>query len=79
MLKKYQIILEGLENNVGYYIGFDVASNKKAHAINLALAKAKELGLTIVTVDEVNIGSTVSNITESKVIHTYGKVFFESP
>jgi len=74
--KIYRVILEGVENNCGYFITFTIASYSKNDATDIAFSKSVEMKLNIVRVEEVEIIKNSPNKIE-KILNISGKIYFD--
>ena len=75
-IKGYNITLEGVEANQGYFTGFDIAAFTESEALDMLKCKAMEDGLNIIHFDSTPIKLS-SSIHKTGIIKEYGKSFFE--
>jgi hypothetical protein len=73
----YSIMLEGRDAGRGFLVTLDVAGSSQAHAERLALDEAKNLGLSILGIEEVTLKRKAKMPREAGVIKTYGKAYFQ--
>ena len=71
----YSVMLEGTDAGMGYFMNIEVAAYSPTTAVKLSEERAKELGLTIVGVEEVTETGQISTL-ESKVLSVSGKSYF---
>ena len=71
----YSIMLEGVDNGMGYFMNFEVAAPTQSTAVKLAEKRALELGLMIIGVEEVVATGRAPN-SEPAVLSTSGKSYF---
>jgi hypothetical protein len=70
-------MLEGRDAGRGFLVTLDVAGTSQAHAEKIALDKAKNLGLSILGIEEVTLKRKAKVSYGPGVIKTYGKAYFE--
>jgi hypothetical protein len=70
-------MLEGIDALMGYFMKVEVTANNSSSAAKLAEEYARELGLTIIGVEEITRTGRSSS-SEPKVLSTSGKSYFPS-
>jgi len=76
MINEYDVTLEGKEGDYGYFITFKAFSRNEGRAAKLSMQKAKEIGLQIVAIEEVEkLHYGFSN--EEKAEQATGKSYFK--
>ena len=69
-------MLEGVDDSYGYFLNIEVASAHAKRAEALACTKARELGLSIVGVEEITEIEGTYSRSLSRVISVSGKSYF---
>jgi len=75
-MKIYNVMLEGKDDKIEYFITFEVASSSQAHAEELALNEASKRGLNIIGIEEVEVKGQMKPSVKSRVLKVYGKSYF---
>jgi hypothetical protein len=77
MVKIFDVMLEGKEGNMGYYITYTVSGTNKEIAIENACNEANRNGLEITQIEEVElIEVNGDNIKSNEILKISGKSFF---
>ena len=76
-MQVYSVMLEGIYASMGYFMNVEVAAINRSSAAKLAEQPAREIGLSIVGVEEITVTDR-STSSESKVLSASGKSYFPS-
>ena len=71
----YSVMLEGVDASMGFFMNLEVAAPDSKHAAELALERARELGLSINGVEEITRTKRSSG-SGPEVLSTSGKSYF---
>ena len=68
-------MLEGIDASMGFFMNIEVAAPDSTHATELALERARQLGLSITGVEEITKKRRMSN-SGPEVLSISGKSYF---
>lgn len=71
----YSVMVEGIDASMGYFMNIEVAAPDSRHAEQLALERARKLGLTISGVEEIT-KTTQTSSSGPEVLSISGKSYF---
>jgi hypothetical protein len=76
-VKTYLVMLEGNDDSGHYFITFETISTDPEAASALSLAEGRNLGLSIVGVEDVEVKHVVPVFSKQCVVSISGKSYFE--
>jgi hypothetical protein len=74
-MKVYSVMLEGVDASMGFFMNIEVAAPDSTDAAQLALERARELGLSINGVEEITKTRRTSS-SGPEVLSISGKSYF---
>jgi hypothetical protein len=77
-LRVYSVMLEGIDDSLGYFINVAVAALTLTQASTKAWDRAEDLGLKIVEVEEITETSEAYDGDTAQVLSVSGKSYFPS-
>jgi hypothetical protein len=72
----YSVMVEGIDASMGFFMNIEVAASDSRHATELALERARQLGLTITGVEEITRTRQTSSSGEGVLSSISGKSYF---
>jgi hypothetical protein len=74
-MRIYSVMLEGIDASMGFFMNIEVSAPNSTHAVQLALERARELGLSIKGVEEI-VETRRTSSSGAGVLSMSGKSYY---